>query len=370
MDPFLAEIYGTRETIGAADDSDQEKLAEADFIAQMCNAEGIDVEDISDEDAVKIAYEIWGEDSAIVKEAAEAGAGDEGEEDEDEDEEEETMEEKAAQADQLGRIMAHSFVQEQAFIEKEAKGGKLLQRAGAWLKKPLETFRGTRYGGKRTVQSVARTRGAQRPSHVKGRELETAPRSAVTGKTTRRRRLKAPKKGKIRSETGAQSRAYALEAVGRKGPIPQAGKTVSKPTTTRRAMGTPSKGWLKSVGETAKKHKVHAALAAGVPLTAVGGGTAAVLASRKGKKKAASASVSSSDIEEYSVKLAFDMVEDAGYDTDEFVDMLDDTEFAKTASAYPVEHYYVEDEEDVEKLAEILEENAFDMLEEMGYPVG
>lgn len=128
MDPFLAEIYGTRETIGAdGDDLDQEKLAEANFISQMCEAEGVDVDDISDEDAVKIAYEIWGEDSAIVKEAQEAEEAEEEEEEEEppkEEKDEEDMEEKAAQADHLGRIMAHSFVQEQAFIEKEARGSK------------------------------------------------------------------------------------------------------------------------------------------------------------------------------------------------------------------------------------------------------
>jgi len=141
-------LYGTRETIGAdaSDTSDQEKLAEAQVLDEMFRSEGINVDDIADQTILKLAHEIFGDNSALVKAAAEgemcskceksmkdcscpkeekaapppfakkeaaavaapAAAADE------------TFEEKFAQADKLGRVMAHAFVHENSEIQKRA----------------------------------------------------------------------------------------------------------------------------------------------------------------------------------------------------------------------------------------------------------
>lgn len=130
MNSFLADMYGTRETIGAdsSQDQDVEKLAEAQLLDQALQAEGVDVDNLDAGTLLKVAYNLFGEDSALVKAATEE-AGDEGLEEEPpakekketkEETEEETDEEKAASADMLGRVMAHAFVQEQSMITKEA----------------------------------------------------------------------------------------------------------------------------------------------------------------------------------------------------------------------------------------------------------
>jgi hypothetical protein len=136
MNEFLADLYGTREQIGASNSSDVEKLAEAQVLDQVFKSEGIDVDKLPDEAIVKVAYELFGQDSAIVK-AAEGEKDAEGEEEHEEEEtpaeekkeeeakKEASEEEKTAadleKADFLGRVMAHSFVQERGIIEKTAK---------------------------------------------------------------------------------------------------------------------------------------------------------------------------------------------------------------------------------------------------------
>jgi hypothetical protein len=140
MNEFLADMYNTRENIGAAGSADDiEKLAEAQILSDELAAEGYDASELPPDALLKVAYELWGDDSAIVKAAAE----EEGEEDEDEGEEDEgdeedgekqAFEEKLAEADFLGRVMAHSFVDEQAALEKEASAKETAAKAGKYLK--------------------------------------------------------------------------------------------------------------------------------------------------------------------------------------------------------------------------------------------
>jgi len=138
-------MYGTRETIGVADssqDQDVEKLAEAHLLGQALEAEGVNPDSLDAGTLLKVAYNLFGENSALIKAAmegeeggGEAPAAPEKEEDEDEDDEGEgaeapsepskeagveTFEQKFASADFLGRAMAHAFVQEQDAIVKEA----------------------------------------------------------------------------------------------------------------------------------------------------------------------------------------------------------------------------------------------------------
>jgi len=149
MNEFLAEIYNTREAIGAStDNSDVEKLAEAQLLDEALRAEGVDIDKLPGETILKLAHQLLGDNSALVK-AAEEGAAHEGGETpaeekkeheeggEEADEKEvkaaaiaelrakeasgeETMEEKVAQADFLGRVMAHSYWNEKTEIEKTA----------------------------------------------------------------------------------------------------------------------------------------------------------------------------------------------------------------------------------------------------------
>ena len=123
MNEFLADMYGTRETIGApSQDTDVEKLAEVQLLDEALQAEGIDIDQLPGETILKLAYQILGEDSHLVKAAMEEGEGEETpaeeKKEEKKEEGEESMEEKVAQADFLGRVMAHSYVNELNDIEK------------------------------------------------------------------------------------------------------------------------------------------------------------------------------------------------------------------------------------------------------------
>lgn len=147
MNEFLAEMYGTRENIGApSDDSDVQKLAEAQLLDEALQAEGIDIDKLPGETIVKLAHQILGEDSHIVKEAMAQGGSEEEHlkqaamQELQAQEGEEPFEEKVAQADFLGRVMAHSYVDEMAALDKEAgvkemyEGAKAgLGRAGSWI---------------------------------------------------------------------------------------------------------------------------------------------------------------------------------------------------------------------------------------------
>lgn len=142
MDAKLAAIYGTNQP----NEADLQKLAEAELAEKLASDNQIDVENMSDEQVEALAQatleHIEGgeektaseDESAEDAEENEEEAADEAEETEEasdesaEDSAEETEEteesgdeeqEKVAEADQLGRIMAHSFVQELRSIETE-----------------------------------------------------------------------------------------------------------------------------------------------------------------------------------------------------------------------------------------------------------
>ena len=127
MNEFLAELYGTREAIGADSGTDDvEKLAEAQILDQVFESDGIDVDQLDDGTILKVAHELFGDESALVKMAAEGCDCGEGESCEQcsEGGEEDEAEDKVAQADFLGRVMAHSFTQERDNIEKTGAGAK------------------------------------------------------------------------------------------------------------------------------------------------------------------------------------------------------------------------------------------------------
>jgi hypothetical protein len=105
MDPTLAEIYGTNE--------DLEKQAAAE-LAEELDEEGLELEGLDEDDLEQLASEVL-----------------DGEESEDGEEVDDEGQEKLAEADYLGRVMAHSMVSELRDIEKVAARKKTKARAKA-----------------------------------------------------------------------------------------------------------------------------------------------------------------------------------------------------------------------------------------------
>lgn len=97
MDPRLAEIYGTNEDIG-----DVEKTAAAELAEKLAEENGMDIDNMTAEDIEALAAEVLSEDAGYESDDSdEAG-------------------EKLAEADYIGRVMAHAYVQELREIEKTA----------------------------------------------------------------------------------------------------------------------------------------------------------------------------------------------------------------------------------------------------------
>jgi hypothetical protein len=161
MDKQLAEMYGT---LNDVDETDVEKLAAAKLAEELSETEETTIEDLSDEDAEALAQQLLGEETETVEEPEET------EEVEQEASEEEgaaveepektsavkeelsdEQQEKLAEADFLGRVMAHAYTQELKLIaqdedmEKEARpslkevGGKVGKFLGKAKQKANES---------------------------------------------------------------------------------------------------------------------------------------------------------------------------------------------------------------------------------------
>ena len=111
MDPKLAELYGTN----TVDENDIEKLAAAQLAEELGEGAELDINDLSPEDIEAMASEVLASEGG--GETVEEPAGDD-------------AQEKLAEADYLGRVMAHSYVQELRDIEKTAGKGTFVQKAG------------------------------------------------------------------------------------------------------------------------------------------------------------------------------------------------------------------------------------------------
>lgn len=125
MDPKLAQVYGTNQ----ADETDVEALATAELTSKLAAADEINLDGMSDDEAEALASELIGSDSSDEEAPAETEeAASEEEETEEKTAGEETTEaqEKIAEADYLGRVMAHAYVAERREIEKQAAAGSEL----------------------------------------------------------------------------------------------------------------------------------------------------------------------------------------------------------------------------------------------------
>lgn len=173
MNQFLAELYGTADNIGATDDV--EKLAQAEVVNQLIEAEGLSVDDVDADTILKVAEELFGADNELAKVAQEAPVeetpAEEKKEEKKEKEEEEEAAEKMAEADFIGRMMAHAMVDELGSIEKEAgakeMGLKALEalkgvggKAKKWVTDPSRTFKNIKATG-------AVDKAGKRPGNLK-----------------------------------------------------------------------------------------------------------------------------------------------------------------------------------------------------------
>ncbi len=130
MNELLAQAYGTYENINS--NNGVEKTAEAALLEELqkvAHAEGIDLNDFSDEDIVEILQEAVGTD--VEKTAADNTEGTTEETTEVADTDE--GQEKLAEADFLGRTMAHAFYDELTAIQN----GGTEKTAGA---RPSDAF--------------------------------------------------------------------------------------------------------------------------------------------------------------------------------------------------------------------------------------
>lgn len=124
MDPKLAMVYGT----APVNETDVEALATAELATKLAAADEIDVDGMSDAQAEELAQELLGGNSTAEEGGEEPAATEEPAVEEPAAEEEEKTagdettpeQEKIAEADYLGRVMAHAYVNERKEIEKAA----------------------------------------------------------------------------------------------------------------------------------------------------------------------------------------------------------------------------------------------------------
>jgi hypothetical protein len=190
----LAAMYGTP---GGPSEEDKEKVAQADLFVKLAAEQGIDLNQFSDEQI----EELW--NATFSKEASENGEKppkkEEKEEKEDDEDDEEKKaaaaqaefeatqewQEKVAEMDYLGRLMAHAYVNELGEIgeamEKEAKMPEALARGLAKARGGGEAALKAAKGGAGAVGShlerlgrKATYGGLKAKAKAKGRVLTTA----------------------------------------------------------------------------------------------------------------------------------------------------------------------------------------------------
>jgi len=108
MDEQLAAIYGTGQPV--MNEEDLQKVAAAEFLVKLAEEQGIDLNNFSESDIAEMVNELYTEKTAAADPPAQAAT----------DEPTPEFLEKAAEADYLGRIVAHSMWQELGNIQKAA----------------------------------------------------------------------------------------------------------------------------------------------------------------------------------------------------------------------------------------------------------
>jgi len=155
MNEWLAQMYGTN-TDPQVVEEEQAKLAQVELFAKLASDSGVDLDEYTDEQIQELFNEVMlkeaqenepGEGAAHEK--SESKAKEEGEDEgeaatkekaKEEFAEKKAFSEKFAEADFMGRVMAHAFTQEKDAIEKTAKEDKkpLSERVGEAAGRNLE----------------------------------------------------------------------------------------------------------------------------------------------------------------------------------------------------------------------------------------
>lgn len=165
MDPKLAALYGTAQV----DESDVEKLAAAKLAEELADDEQVDVAEMSDEQINELAAQVLAEEEAEGSEVEEPAEKTSAAEETEEVEETDEAQEKLAEADYLGRVMAHAYVNELTEIEKEAG-----PRFDAFKEKAKAKFK--------SVSDAVRSGGGKAKDKAKGVGARVAGAASSAGK--------------------------------------------------------------------------------------------------------------------------------------------------------------------------------------------
>lgn len=222
MDEQLAQIYGTGQTDAG---EDLEKNAAAELLVKLAAEQGLELESFSDEQIAGMVAELY-------KTAEEEPAKEEPKKEEPpKEEKKETPEEKHeggesssesaekeaqakfAEADFLGRVMAHAYVQEKASIEKSA--GKVgdavaaVRKLPAFLKNKGVAAGKAATGAGKSVGEKAKEVAGKAGAAVKAHPFRTAGGAAAAGALAGGAAMHKKKEGSALDELASQ-RAFEL----------------------------------------------------------------------------------------------------------------------------------------------------------------
>ena len=303
MDEFLNELYGTRETIG--DSQDLEKQAASEFLVKLAEEEGVNLDELSDDQIGKLLEEVEAGKSSGESDKSKAEAEKSKAEEEKPKQAsiqyDDEAQEKLAEADFLGRAMAHAYVNELAGIEKEAAIGPQISAARLGYRRLADVV------GRRASQGATKARAGAK----------------VVGEATG---LSDVGGGMKKALQGLKDRA-------------------AKAKDIKRDYGTAGlKNLMGSRGEAAGEGLKQMGTGAARFGKRVAGPAAALEAVRRMGKAQGGSEKNSFDeeFESFAQDRALEMLEEAGYDVE------------KIAEA---------------EIAQAIEARALDMIEEAGYPV-
>jgi hypothetical protein len=129
MDQFLAQHYGTGQT-----NEDTEKVAQAEMFLKLAAQNGIDVNALDDQQVESLWNATWNSEKIAEEETKEEEKDEKVEQAKKEHEEKKEGAAKLAEADYMGRVMAHAYVNELEQIKEAGKIGDAARSAGSAIK--------------------------------------------------------------------------------------------------------------------------------------------------------------------------------------------------------------------------------------------
>lgn len=221
MDEQLAQIYGTNQ--GTYDEEDLQKTAAAELLVKLAEEQGVDLSQFNDDEIAELITELYSGETKTAEDKKDEKKEEHEKKETPAEEKKEEAKEKAAEADFLGRVMAHAMVQELNSIEKEAAlkdvpgkvkehAGKLWERIRGGATKAKEHFETVGEGAR--ALATGKTRGGtavSRKGIAKELATELKPEAKVLGGAAAletARRL-----GKHQGEKRAEAESSALQTL-------------------------------------------------------------------------------------------------------------------------------------------------------------